>query len=289
MRPAHHAPIEKKIDIAFVKMQGIGNDFVMVDRLRLDIPDEALPGLAQAVCDRRFGIGADGLILAEKGQETPFAMRMLNPDGSESEMCGNGVRCLAVFLREQSHTDQNEIPVETGAGILTLQIEDDGQVRVDMGPARLTRDEIGMSGEPRQTFLDKPLPDTPNTASAVSMGNPHLVIFVPDLDAIDLYDDARPLETHPLFPNRTNVHFAQILNRQHVRMKTWERGAGATLACGTGASACGVAAAINGFTDSSLTVTLPGGDLHIEYSSKGRVFMTGPAKTVFAGNFRYDP
>ncbi len=272
-----------KTRLPFTKMQGIGNDFVIVDLFKNPLDEPKFAPLAQAVCDRRFGIGADGLILVAPGKAHRFAMRMFNPDGSESEMCGNGVRCFAKFLTQEGHTADKEIPVETGAGLLNLQIQPDGQVKVDMGPAHLSRKEIGMTGDPESQFVDQPIPGTEFNGTAVSMGNPHLVIFTPNLAEIDLYDTARPLETHPLFPNRTNVHFVQVINPQKIQMKTWERGAGATLACGTGASACGVASVLNGHTDRNLTVTLPGGDLSIEYQTNGTVFMTGPAETAYQG------
>lgn len=271
--------------MTFTKMHGIGNDFVMVDAVSEAPPHADLAELSRSVCDRKFGVGADGLILAVRGEEAPFAMRMFNPDGSESEMCGNGVRCFALFLRDNGLTEATTIPVETGAGLLTLEVTDSGQVRVDMGPARLTRGEIGMNGEPGERFVGQPVPDSERVGTAVSMGNPHLVVFVPDVDAVDLEGEGRVLEHSPLFPRRVNVHFVQVLSRTHLRQRTWERGAGATLACGTGACAVAVAGFLNGLSERQVTVSLPGGDLQIEYDSDGRVFMTGPAETVFVGDW----
>jgi diaminopimelate epimerase len=244
-----------------------------------------LAELARQVCDRKFGVGADGLILAERGSSAPFAMRMFNPDGSESEMCGNGVRCFALFLRDNGLTEAATIPVETGAGLLTLDVAEDGRVRVDMGPARLTRGEIGMTGPAGERFVAQPVAGTDRVGTAVSMGNPHLVVFVPDVEAVDLEREGRALEHHGLFPNRVNVHFVQVVSRTHLRQRTWERGAGATLACGTGACAVAVAGFLNGLSERAVTVSLPGGDLSVEYCEDGRVLMTGPAETVFVGEW----
>lgn len=271
-------------------MQGIGNDFVMVDAIRHPLPPEQLPEISRMVNDRRFGIGGDGLILLEQGGKAPFRMRMFNPDGSESEMCGNGIRCLAKLAREAGHTDATEIPVETGAGTLVLHIEADGQVRVDMGLARFTQGETGMTGDPAARFVDEPL-----TASlpglrgtAVSMGNPHLVIFVPDAKLIELERLGPELEHYKKFPNRVNVHFVQVLDSKTLLQRTWERGAGVTLACGTGACAVGAAAFLTGRAERGVQVQLPGGNLTIEVQPDYRIFMTGPAETVFDGEFPLD-
>lgn len=271
--------------IPFTKMHGIGNDFVMVNAFRHPLDEAAVPGLARAICDRRFGVGSDGLILALPGKHTALAMRMFNPDGSESEMCGNGVRCFAGFAHEEGLTDDSEIPVETGAGLLMLTRLEDGQIRVDMGTARLTRGEIGMTGSADETFIDQPLagPAGDLRGTAVSMGNPHIVFFTENVASIPLEDWGPQLEVHPLFPARVNVHFVEIIHRGHIRQRTWERGAGATLACGTGACACAVASFLNGRTDRHVAVDLPGGRLTIDYHESGRVDMTGPAATVYRG------
>lgn len=268
----------------FTKMQGIGNDFVMVDVLRNGLPADDLAKLARSVCDRRFGVGADGLILLEDGINAPFQMRMFNPDGSESEMCGNGIRCFARLLVDHQHTDAKEIPVETGAGLLTLGLLDDGRVRVDMGKARLTRGEIGMTGEPDSTFISQNV-DGGYRGTAVSMGNPHLVIFVEDVAKVDLEVVGPKLEHLSIFPKRVNVHFVQVVDRTTLIQRTWERGAGVTLACGTGACSCAVAAIENGLAERQVLIHLPGGDLEIDYREDGTVFMTGPAVTVFEGEW----
>jgi diaminopimelate epimerase len=279
--------------LKFRKMHGIGNDFVMVDGVRSAVPAADPAALARQVCDRRFGVGADGLIYIEREQVDAFRMRMWNPDGSESEMCGNGIRCVARYLIDEGVVGQgSKIPVETGAGLLVLEDAGEGRVRVDMGLARLTRGEIGMVGPAEETFIGQKiesaaLESCTTSATAVSMGNPHLVLIVrlDELDDIDLAKVGPVLEHHALFPNRVNVHFVQVLDRGHIRQRTWERGAGITLACGTGACACAVAAFLNGLTDRSVDVDLPGGRLHIDYAEDGRVFMTGPAETVFDGEW----
>lgn len=273
--------------IAFTKMQGIGNDFVMVDTIAEPLPEVDLQNLARKANDRKFGIGGDGLILVEAGDSAPFRMRMFNPDGSESEMCGNGIRCFAKMLKDNGHIQTDDVQVETGAGILELHIEPSGMVRVNMGPARLTRGEIGMTGQPGEEFRDRPVRSSAGEfpGTAVSMGNPHLTLFVPDAADIALATAGPELENHPEFPNRTNVHFVQVLDRSTLLQKTWERGAGATLACGTGACASGVAAFVTGRADRSVEVKLPGGSLFIEYLENGEVMMTGPAETVFSGTF----
>jgi len=270
--------------IRFTKMQGIGNDFVMVDVIRDGAISSDLPAVARQVNDRRFGVGGDGLILVEKGDSAPFRMRMFNPDGSESEMCGNGIRCFARLLQDHGHLTEESVDVETGAGILGLNLVGSNRVRVDMGLARLTRGEIGMAGPADEKFIDQPV-DSDYRGTAVSMGNPHLVIFVEDVSKIELETIGPKLEHHDAFPKRVNVHFIQVVDRRHLIQQTWERGAGITLACGTGACASAVAAVVTGRTERTVEIKLPGGLLEIEYLEDGRVVMTGPAETVFEGEF----
>jgi diaminopimelate epimerase len=269
--------------MTFTKMQGIGNDFVMVDSIAEPL-DADLPTLARRVNDRRFGVGGDGLILMERGVLAPFRMRMFNPDGSPSEMCGNGIRCFAVMLKDHGHLTASSTDVETGAGILNVELLDGGSVKVDMGMARLTRGDIGMAGPKDEQFVDQPV-GRGFKGTAVGMGNPHLVIFVDDVASVELEYLGREFEKHELFPNRTNTHFVQVVDRSHVIQRTWERGAGATLACGTGACAVAVAGFLTGRTERSVESKLPGGSLHLEYQEDGRVLMTGPAETVFEGQF----
>ncbi|MHB8635815.1 MAG: diaminopimelate epimerase [Fimbriimonadaceae bacterium] len=273
--------------IPFVKMHGIGNDFVM-----LDLVDRAPPHnpayLAQRMSDRRTGVGGDGLILVERGTSARFRMRMFNPDGSEAEMCGNGIRCFARLLRNRGYLAANETDIDTGAGRLVVQLTEDGQVRVDMGQARMLRGEIPMTGPEHERFVDEPVGLDNLRGTAVSMGNPHLVIFTEDVAAVPLERLGPALEINPLFPRRTNVHFAQVVSRTQLIQRTWERGAGITLACGTGACAVAVAGVLTDRSARSTSIALPGGRLGIEYVEDGRVFMTGPAVTVYEGSWQED-
>ncbi len=266
--------------IPFVKAQGLGNDFVVLDALRDALPED-FPALARLACDRRLGIGGDGLLLLERGDVAPFRMRMWNPDGSESEMCGNGLRCAAAVLRERGYAS-DDMTIETGAGPLRARVVGD-EFAVDMGVARLTRGEIGMVGDSGKIFVEADLDG--ETATAVSMGNPHLVLFVADVAAVDLDRRGPGLERHALFPQRTNVHFVQIMGPDEARVRVWERGAGATMACGTGACAVAVAGVETGRLARRSTVRLPGGPLTIEVGEDRRVTMTGPARIVFEGAF----
>lgn len=271
--------------IPFTKMHGIGNDFVVADAERCG-PESGWPDLARAICDRRFGVGSDGLLLVSRATSADFQMRMLNPDGTESEMCGNGVRCVLRWLHREGWTQEPVVSLATGAGMLQLELTANGWVRVDMGPARLSRGEIGMSGDPQARFIEEPLGHSSGlTGAAVSMGNPHLVVFVEDALAVPLETWGPELETHVLFPSRVNVHFVQVVSPETLLQRTWERGAGATLACGTGACAATVAAHLTGRSGSAVTVQLPGGNLKIEYEQSGHVFMSGPAEFVFVGEW----
>ena len=268
-------------------MHGIGNDFVLLDAIRDDLGGADYSELAVGMCERRRGIGADGILVAERAAGGRFRMRMWNPDGSESEMCGNGIRCFARYLVDQGYSAQPQLQVETGAGLLQPVVLDDHRVRVDMGPPRLRLQDVQMVGPPDETFIDQPITVTAMTfaATAVSMGNPHLVIFVEDVSAVPLEEWGPALENHPRFPKRTNVHFAQVLSQKHLIQRTWERGAGATLACGTGACATAVAGRLTGRSGDHVTITLPGGDLEIECREGEPVFMTGPAEYVFEGTW----
>jgi diaminopimelate epimerase len=273
--------------MTFTKMHGIGNDFVVVDSTSLQLSDPEYGRLSAAMCDRRFGVGGDGLLLVCPGDRTEFRMRMFNPDGSESEMCGNGIRCFAKYLTDRGMADGPTIPVETGAGTLTLELVSGGEVRVDMGKARTTRADVGMLGDQAAEFRDEPISAAGQTlkGTAVSMGNPHLVFFVDDVDAVPLESWGPAFENHTDFPKRTNVHFIQPVSKDLLRQRTWERGAGVTLACGTGACASAVAAFLTGRAERAVTMSLPGGKLRIEYREDGTVYMTGPAETVFTGTW----
>ena len=274
----------------FVKMQGAGNDYVYVDCFDQTVADA--PALARAVSDRHFGIGADGLILVMPSTRADVRMRMFNADGGEAQMCGNGVRCLAKYTYDSGRSRVNPMRVETGAGVLTLQLRPDGQgkvasARVDMGEPILDgrRIPVAMDANP---VVNAPLRAAGRdfAMTCVSMGNPHTVIYVDDLSAVQLEEWGRAIECHDLFPQRVNAHFVQVISPAEVRMATWERGSGITLACGTGASAVCVAGVLTGRSGREILAHLPGGDLNLEWSAAdNHVFMTGPAVEVFRGEW----
>jgi len=262
-------------------MHGIGNDFVLIDTIRDGVVSDDLSALSQKLCNRQFGIGGDGLILIEKPGDH-LVMRMFNPDGSESEMCGNGLRTFARLSHDRGY-GATEFPVETGAGTLNVSFHEDNTVSIDMGLAKLAPNQIGMvSTATGDTFINQDI-GKGLKGTAVSMGNPHLVIFVDDVSKVDLEVDGPNLERHSFFPQRTNVHYVQVVSAEEITMRTWERGAGATLACGTGACAAAVASFVNGKTGRAMKVNLPGGSLQIEYREDGTVLMRGPAEYSFEG------
>jgi diaminopimelate epimerase len=272
----------------FTKMQGAGNDYVYVNCF--DETVENPQQMAIQVANRNFGIGSDGLILIMPSDKADVRMRMFNSDGSESEMCGNGIRCVAKYAYDHGVVTKKEITAETGAGILTLQLFPgvDGKidkVRVNMGPPRLTRGEIPMTGDAGAKVIAEPLIILDRTfqITCASMGNPHCVIFVEDAEAFPVSTYGPLIENHELFPRRTNVEFVQILSRTEVRQRTWERGAGETLACGTGSSAVTAACVLNGLTEKNILNHLSGGDLEMEWAEDGNIYMTGTAVEVFSG------
>jgi len=272
----------------FTKMQGAGNDYVYVNCFQERVEDPA--AVAVKVSNRNFGIGSDGLILIMPSDQADVRMRMFNSDGSESEMCGNGIRCVAKYAFDHGIVDKKEITAETGAGILTLQLVTgaDGKVekvRVNMGPPRLTRGVIPMTGNPEEQVINQPLNILHSTfqITCASMGNPHCVIFVDDVESFQVEKYGPLIENHELFPRRTNVEFVQIISRTEVRQRTWERGAGETLACGTGSSAVTAACVLNGLTEKKILNHLSGGDLEMEWAEDGNIYMTGPAVEVFSG------
>ena len=271
----------------FTKMQGLGNDFVLVDGLKENLPKN-LGELSQKLCDRHFGIGADGLVLVLPSQIADVRMRIFNSDGSEPEMCGNVIRCFARLVYDLNIIRKHTIKVETLAGIIVPELifsqDQVVSVRVDMGEPRLERSLIPMEGAPGKV-VDEAVKVDGNTykVTCVSMGNPHCITFVSNIDDVPLADIGPKLETHPLFPRKTNVEFIHVLNKDEVNMRVWERGAGETLACGTGACATAVACVLNGLTNRAITVHLAGGDLHIEWAENNHVYMTGPGQYVFTG------
>ncbi|MCK8827906.1 diaminopimelate epimerase [Natroniella acetigena] len=277
----------------FTKMHGLGNDFVIVNLLEEKLTN--LGQLAREICDRHFGVGADGLVLvlpAEK-DEADFRMRIFNPDGSEPEMCGNAIRCFAKYLYERKLTDKTKVKVETLAGIIIPElIIEAGQVevvKVDMGQPRLKSQEIPMAGVEQKQVVKQPLEVAGQEyeITAVSMGNPHCVIFVDQVDDFPVSEVGPLIEKHSLFPVKTNVEFIEVVNSDELKMRVWERGAGVTLACGTGACASTVAAILNQLTDREVMVHLLGGDLLIEWAEdNNHVYMTGPAEEVFVGEWK---
>ncbi len=262
-------------------MHGVGNDFVLIDTIRDGCPTGQLSDFSRRICDRTFGVGADGLILIERAQNG-LEMRMFNPDGSESEMCGNGLRTFARLCHDRKYAT-GSFPVKTGAGILEVNIQSNGFVSINMGQAILEPTKIGMTGVPGISFINQSIGGQA-FGTAVSMGNPHLVIFVDDVSLVDLPFEGRRFEHHGLFPNRTNVHFVQVNSTTEITIRTWERGAGATLACGTGACASVVASYLNEKTIRDVRVNLPGGSLSVAYQLDGSVQMSGAAEYSFDGS-----
>ena len=287
--------------VAFAKYHGLGNDFLVVDLRTAVARDDAAavqdPDVVRALCDRQFGVGGDGVlaVLPATGAGADARMRVLNADGSEAEMCGNGLRCVVKYLRERGGVTTDRIAVDTGAGVLACDVHGAGgavdAVTVDMGRPRLARGEIPMTGPAAERCIDAPLPVAGSErewrVTAVSMGNPHAVMFVDDADLLALARTIGPtVEVHAWFPNRTNVEFARMRGAREIDLVVWERGCGITLACGTGACATAVAACATGraAVGDELAVNLPGGTLAIRVAPDyATVFMRGPAVHVFDG------
>ncbi len=269
----------------FSKMHGAGNDYVYLDCFEQPIPDD-LPDLAVQVSNRHFGIGADGLVLILPHRSVHSEMRMFNADGSEAEMCGNALRCVAWYLRRYGRTHHNPLTIATGQGALQCEVlehtDTTGQVRIAMGKPR------GESHLPPRAVLDSEfqIDGRSFAVSHVSMGNPHCVLFVPSVASAPVESLGPAIENDPSYPNRTNVGFAEVVSRNEIRLRVWERGSGETLACGTGACAAAVAAIENRLCDESIKVVLPGGELQIEWPDReGAVRMTGPVAEVFRGEW----
>ena len=272
----------------FFKYTGLGNDFIFLDgKEALSVTDPA--ALAVQMCNRRTGIGADGLILLLPTDKGDVRMRIINSDGSEAEMCGNASRCVALHWVQNGYTSKKEITLDTLAGPIVAQLvdEDAGLVRVDMGAPRLLRGQIPMTGNPQERAVSVPVQAGGKefVGTAVSMGNPHFVIFVDDISKTPLETWGPALETCDAFPQKTNVEFVQVLSDNKVRMRVWERGAGITQACGTGACATAVACVLNGRTGAEVQVVLDGGTLQIAWPKQQHVWMSGPAKKVFTGDY----
>jgi len=267
--------------ISFTKMHGLGNDFIVINCIENDIPNKE--EFAKTYCERRFGVGADQLLLLEKSDTADFRMRVFNPDGNEVEMCGNGIRCLAKFIADNDLSAKKSFRIETLAGIISPEIVED-KIKVDMGSPILIPKNIPVKFDGSEIigvpfdFSGKIFPIT-----SVSMGNPHCILFVDDFDQYDIAKLGSEIEVSEYFPNKTNVEFVKIVDHSHIDVKVWERGAGLTMACGTGACACAVASILNKKTKNTVTVSLPGGDLLIEWNMGQSVFMTGPAENVYEG------
>lgn len=273
--------------IKFTKMHGLGNDYVYIDAINQKIENES--SLAKFVSNRHFGIGSDGLILICKSEVADFKMRMFNSDGSEAEMCGNGIRCVGKFVYDKGLTNKTTVKIETLAGIKTLILNTkDGKVgtaRVDMGEPILEAEKIPViSTEKPVKNLELEAENKKFKFTCVSMGNPHAITIVENTKEFDVEKYGKVLEVDKAFPKKANIEFAQIVDRQNINMRVWERGAGETLACGTGACATAVACNLNGLTDRKVNIELLGGTLNIEWNeTDNHVYMTGPAVTVFDG------
>ncbi len=274
----------------FTKMHGAGNDYIYINCFEESLPDRP-EELARRMSDRHFGVGGDGLVLISHSEIADARMRMFNADGSESEMCGNAIRCVAKFIYDRDISRRNPMTIETGAGPLTLDLFTTGdqvdRVRVDMGEPILTAEQIPTTFSGEQVVdAELAVGGKSLRVTCVSMGNPHCVVFV-DQPTDDWVLGVGPqIEVDPHFPNRVNAEFVQVLSRSEVRQRTWERGSGETLACGTGACAVCVAGVLTGRTDRQIVVHLPGGDLEIEWNeADNHVYKTGPAVEVFSGDW----
>lgn len=288
--------------LTFVKMQGAGNDYVYVDCFTEPAPADPA-ALAPRIADRHFGVGGDGLVLVLPSAKAAARMRMFNADGSESEMCGNGVRCVAHLVVAHGHAPEGEVKIETGRGVLTLDVRRSGPrqsvVRVAMGEPLLRAADVPVTvpGDAAGRVIDAACPALGDhepwwdeagldpRMTCVSMGNPHAVLYCRDVARVPLERIGPRMEHHPTFPRRMNVHFVQVLSPDRVRMRTWERGSGITMACGTGASAVCVAGVLTRRTGQRIVAEVPGGELTLEWPGSGEVFMTGPAEEVFEGSW----
>ena len=274
--------------IEFIKMHGLGNDYVYIDAINQNINNRS--ELAKKVSDRHFGIGSDGMILICKSDIADFRMQMFNSDGTEAEMCGNGIRCVGKFVYDNGYTDKENIEIETLAGVKKLKLYVQNgkveKVKVDMGEPILEPNKIPViSSEEPVKDLNLNIMDRNFKFTCISMGNPHAVTFIDeDVNEFDIEKYGKLVEINAAFPQRTNVEFINVLDKNTIKMRVWERGAGETLACGTGACASAVASFLNGFTERNVIVELLGGNLEIEWNEcDNHIYMTGPATTVYKG------
>ncbi len=266
--------------LQFTKMHGLGNDFVLIDLRNLELAN--LPEISRMLCHRRFGIGADQVLLLYNSDCADFTMRIFNSDGSEVEMCGNGIRCFAKYIWDRGLSVGEVLSVETTAGIIWPEKSGD-MIKVNMGEPVLEGRFIPVRLEGMVKDFPLMIDDREFKITCVSMGNPHAVIVVDGLDKFDVKKIGSLIENHELFPNRINVEFIEVINPERIKMRVWERGSGETMACGTGASAAAVAANLKGLTGRRINVELLGGELVIEWNKDNHVYMTGPAEEVFQG------
>ncbi|WP_019601044.1 diaminopimelate epimerase [Teredinibacter turnerae] len=273
--------------LRFTKMHGLGNDFVMIDAISQKVT--ITPERARKLADRHFGVGCDQVLVVESpdNPDADFRYRIFNNDGSEVENCGNGARCFAVFVRQRQLTAKSDIVVETAAGLLRLHVLDDNQVTVNMGVPVLAPAQIPFETPHEQPEYPLQLDNMEITIGAVSMGNPHAVTLVDNLASFPVKTLGAQIETHAQFPNRVNAGFMELISRQEVKLRVFERGVGETLACGTGACAAVVSGIVRGLLDTTVAVHLPGGSLSITWEGAEKpVMMTGPAKAVFHGQVK---
>lgn len=279
----------------FTKMQGCGNDYVYVNGFEEKLPEEKKPEIVRRLSDRHFGVGGDGVIFINPAAEADFEMEMFNADGTRAEMCGNGIRCVAKYVYDKGLTDSEHISIVSAGNIKYLDLTVEGKtdtsrgavtrVRVNMGSPILQPEQIPVVAEGEQA-VDEPIivDGAEYRMTCVSMGNPHAVVFAQDVENLEIQQIGPLFENHERFPRRTNTEFVEVLDRQHVFMRVWERGTGETLACGTGCCATAVACVLNGLTDEKVTVRVLGGEILAEWDrERNLVFMTGPAVTVFEG------
>lgn len=272
------------MEIEFTKMHGLGNDFVVIDAINqeIDLSEDEV----RLIADRHFGIGCDQVLLVEASEsdDVDFIYRIFNADGGEVEQCGNGARCFAAFVREKGLTDKDTIRVETASDVIELHVQDDGQITVNMGIPELNPWNIPFNADTRRSEYSLDVNGEVLQIGAVSMGNPHAVTVVKNVDIVAIDELGAGIENHPLFPNRVNAGFMQIIDDAHIRLRVYERGAGETLACGTGACAAMVIGNVQGYLSEEVQVDLPGGSLQISWQGEASpVMMTGPATTVFEG------
>ena len=270
--------------IKLTKMQGCGNDFVIIDYSEYEKTGMKMEDLAKKVCNRNFGVGADGMIIPKTNtEETDLGWYFYNSDGSTAQMCGNGMRCFAKYAYDNKLVDKKAFSVQTLAGVIKPELLDNNLVKVNMGKPVLEDKKIPFWAERKITVLDRKFDITP-----VSMGNPHAITLVDDIDSLDIEHIGPMFEKKEIFPEQVNTEFIQVVSRDVIKMRVWERGSGETLACGTGACASVVACVLNGLTEDKVTVKLLGGDLFIEYNrDEDAVYMTGPARITFTGEFNY--